>query len=224
MKSLNSSKTRSNEDEDGDDYDGETNKRIGKNLFVSVKRSFQYDFYFDEPIGAKADFRQLLQLLYNANNSDVVRLFISGPGGDVDTLLDIINAVNCTDATVIGILTGQASSAHSILALAVPQLQVCERARMMLHSASMGDYGKLQEVESNVAFTRKILDSVVDEFYAGFLTADEIKEMSLGRDFYMQSPEIMKRLKRRADHHKKIEQSGGKNNTVRNKTVAKKQQ
>jgi ATP-dependent protease ClpP protease subunit len=192
------------EDENQDQEDLSTSRQIGKNLFVNVKKSLCYDYHLDQPIGAKSEHRQLLQLLYNADANDTVRFFIGGPGGDTDTSLEIINAISCTDAAVVGILTGMAASAHSILALAMPTLQVCGRARLMIHNASLGSYGKLQEVISSVDASVKICHDLFKEFYTGFLSDDEMRDLFLGKDFYFESPEIMKRLKRRADLQKKI--------------------
>ena len=197
-------KTRNNDNED----DGEeVGKQIGKNLFVDVKRSYQYSYHMDEVIDSKAEYRQLLQILYNATEDDVIRLFISGPGGNLETLLAIINAINCTDAKVVGILTAQAASAHTILALAVPQLQVCVRGRFMIHSASTGTYGKLQEAVSSLESDLKVCHNLFDEFYSGFLTADEMRDLFIGKDYYMDAEEIVKRLKRRETYHKSLEKT-----------------
>ena len=199
-------KTKQRADE-GDEDDDEQSKQIGRNLFVTVKKSAQFDFHLDDAIGSKSEFRQLLQILYNASEDDVVRLFLSGPGGNLETLLAIINAINCTDAKVIGILTAQAASAHTILALAVPQLQVCPRGRFMIHSASTGTYGKLQEAVSSLESDIKICHNLFEEFYLGFLSEEEMRDLFIGKDFYFDAEEIMQRLKRRETYHKKLEKA-----------------
>lgn len=222
---MNTTVNRNRADEYDEQDDVELSKQIGRNLFVNVKKSYCYDYHLDGAIGAKQEYRQLFQLLYNANSDDIVRFFIGGPGGDLDTTLEIINAVNCTDATVVGILTGSAASAHGILALAMPTLQVCERARLMIHNASAGNYGKLQEITSAVGSTVKTCHDLFDEVYSGFLTEGEMKDLFIGKDFYFDSDEIMKRLKRREDYHKKMDKARkDKAKVVKpKKTVAPKQ-
>ena len=211
-------KKKNRADDEQDDEDFEYGSQLGRNLFVNVKKYYSFDYHMDESIGNKSDFRRLLQLIYNMTDEDSLRLFIGGPGGNIDTLLEIINAIDYCKGRVFAVLTGEASSAHSILALAVSELQVCARGRLMIHNASIDASGKTQEAASSLNAGIKVCHDLFKEFYTGFLTEQEMQDLLIGKDFHMAAPEILKRLKKRAEYRKltgKPLKSGVKQGVIR---------
>ena len=197
-------KNRNSEDYE-DDFDDFSVARREKNLYETVRKAVGYDYYLDTAIGDKKNYRDLLHTLYNMSEDDSMRLFVSGPGGQIDTLLEIITAVESCQGRVVGVLTGTAASAHSILALALPELQVLHRASIMIHNASFGAGGKVQEVQSMVDFNTRTCKKLFEEFYAGFLSDAELTDVFKGVDFYFDADEIQTRLKKRNAYRKKLQ-------------------
>jgi ATP-dependent protease ClpP protease subunit len=187
-------------------------QRGNKNLFETVRKATGYDYYLDTAIGDKKNYRDLLHTLYNMSEDDSMRLFVSGPGGQIDTLLEIITAVESCQGRVVGVLTGAAQSAHGILALALPELQVLHRASIMIHNASFGAGGKVQEVQSMVDFNTKTCKKLFEEFYTGFLSDAELADVHKGVDFYFDADEIQTRLKKRNVYRKKLQKPQKKTN------------
>jgi ATP-dependent protease ClpP protease subunit len=196
-------RNKNSEEYSDEDFDDIPQQRGSKNLFETTHRSTAYDYYLDTPIGDKSKYRDLLHTLYNMEEGDSLRLFVSGPGGQLDTMLEIITAVESCRGRVIGVLTGTAASAHGILALALPELQVLHRASIMIHNASFGAGGKVQEVQSMVDYSIKVCKEVFEEFYTGFLSETELADLFKGVDFYFNAQEIQTRLKKRNTYRKK---------------------
>lgn len=192
-----------NSEYDDEDFEDFLPQRKDENLFETVRKSTAFDYYLDTPIGDKSQYRDLLHTLYGMGDEDSLRLFVSGPGGQLDTMLEIVTAVEACQGRVIGVLTGTAASAHGILALALPELQVLHRASIMIHNASFGAGGKVQEVQSMVDYNTRVCKEVFEEFYKGFLSDSELVDVFKGVDFYFNAQEIQVRLKKRNVYRKK---------------------
>ena len=198
-------KNKNFDEQEEEGFDDFRIARGDKNLYETVRKAIGYDYYLDTAIGDKKNYRDLLHTLYNMGEDDSMRLFVSGPGGQIDTLLEIITAVESCQGRVVGVLTGTAASAHGILALALPELQVLHRASIMIHNASFGAGGKVQEVQSMVEYNTKTCKKLFEEFYTGFLNEAELSDVLKGVDFYFDADEIQTRLKRRNTYRKKLQ-------------------
>lgn len=188
-------------DNNKDDFnEDEEQLKQGRNqrLFCDTEKNQHFTSYHLYGDLKELDcYLELIHTLHNMQQEDSIKLYIDGPGGYVDTMVQIVNAIECCRGRVIGVWTGNAASAHSFLVLAMPELQVSPRCRMMIHSGTYGYIGKEQEVTSFVTSTDKFFKDFKKEFYMGFLTEQELKDLDSGKDFYFEYPQIVKRLKSR---------------------------
>jgi ATP-dependent protease ClpP protease subunit len=193
-------KTRlDNGNTDESEEDEKYSAQGARRLYCDVEKFEHYTSYdlYGE-LGAIDNYLQLIHTLHKMDRNDSIALFIDGPGGQSDSMMQIINAIELCKGRVTGILTGLAASAHSFLVLAMPELQVSPRARMMLHSGSYGYHGKEGEVQGFVQDASKFCKGLNKEFYSGFLSEKEILQMETGKDFYFDYAQIVKRLKSRS--------------------------
>lgn len=191
-------KRSANEDYDEDLEQGfqrqSKQRRIHRETSVS-QHFVSYDLYGE--LKEVEYYLDLIHTLHSMEKDDSITLYIDGVGGYIDSMKQLINAVDFCRGTVNGILTGDAASAHSFLVLAMPNLQISQRATMMIHSASFGTVGKEHEVTAYVKSTDAFIKNLKKEFYSGFLSEQELRDLDIGKDFYFTYIDIIKRLKSR---------------------------
>lgn len=189
--SLQVSRPRNNEEED--EYTGGNIRMFNKPRVVN-----EVDAYMDEEIRDLPYYRNLIHYMNQMEQDDELRIWISSPGGYLDSAMDIIDAMLNAEGSIICIVRGNAASAASMIALSAPNLIVGERARMMFHNASYGMSGKHSEVEAMVNSTRNRLRKIIQDCYSGFFTEEELQKLYDGKDYYMEYDEIIERLEKRA--------------------------
>lgn len=174
----------------------------GLDLFAEKQVAFDvqsyssnyYRFWIDEAVEGTSYYRPLLQTLFSAGENDTVELIIDTGGGYLSGALSIIQAIQNTEATVVGVLLGDASSAGSLILLACPNVVLTEYATMMIHQGSHGCWGKVGEVQSRIDFSRMQMNRIFDDIYGGFCTEEELIAIKAGADLYLDSAEIAERL------------------------------
>jgi ATP-dependent protease ClpP protease subunit len=150
--------------------------------------------FFDQNIGEPSKYRELIHLLYLAEEFDQFVFVINSSGGDLDGALSIIEGIKATNAKIRAIITGKCHSAASIIALNCDQVMVTDAAHMLVHTASYGAYGSTGQIKSNVDFSTKQIKHILEHTYAGFLTPAEISDVHKGVEFWFDAKEIEKRL------------------------------
>ena len=76
-----------------------------------------YEIFLND-IGEACDFNELISVLYNAGENDIIKVYINSNGGDLMTGMQILNAMEMSNASIMTILDGQASSMGGIILLA----------------------------------------------------------------------------------------------------------
>lgn len=183
------------EDEDDEEFIG------GKNTlgyFVQQKVARQYTVTIDEPFVAPSYYRAVVSMLMQATEDDTVIFLINSPGGQLNGLLALVEAVKMTDARTMAVLIGECASAASMFALHCDTVFVSENATMLCHNISYGTGGKGSDILSHVQHVSKTSEKLLRKTYEHFLTAKEIDEMINGREIYLDSDEIKDRLDTKA--------------------------
>ncbi len=180
-----------NEDED---IDCDPSRVAHLGYFEAKKELSKISVYLDEQIKQPDYYRQLIHRIRNADEHDIVEIYISSYGGSLDGALALIEAIENTDANVLCVITGMAASAASLIALASPNISVSPRASMMLHQASFGSFGKQSDILNHANFVDKKVRSLMQEMYEGFLSKKELEELFMGREIWMEADEIIDRL------------------------------
>lgn len=155
-----------------------------------------YDVYLDEEIKDPTYYRQAFQVLRSAQRGDLIRIYISSHGGNLNSALIFKNCIENCEADVIAIIEAEAYSAASLIALSAPNIEVKPYATMMLHSASFGSGGSVQNVRDHVEFTGRHAESLMDEVYRNFITEEEMLDLKKGRELWFDYKEIGERLDR----------------------------
>ena len=165
--------------------------------FFESQQMTQYTVPIDEGIMEPSYYRGIVNMLSNANEQDIVIFKINSPGGRMDGLLSLLDAIDTTEAMTIADITGECASAASILALNCDQCVAGNRAEMLCHEIRYGVGGKNSDNLSHVQHIKKISDKLIWETYEGFLTDDEIESVLNGKELFLDSDEIVERLNKR---------------------------
>lgn len=176
----------------------EINKTIAyhKQTFTSTL----YRFWLDEGVVEPSYYREMIQVLLTAQEDDVIELIISNGGGQLDSAVNIITAIRSCAGHVHGVIMSECHSAASMIALACHSVHVTPLASMMIHQASTWYGGKFGDMATYVKHMEKRLDMLLDDFYEGFLSAEEITEVKNGGDVWLLASEIEERLEKREEY------------------------
>ena len=165
--------------------------------FFESQQMTQYTVPIDEGIMEPSYYRGIVNMLSNANEQDIVIFKINSPGGRMDGLLSLLDAIDTTEAMTIADITGECASAASILALNCDQCVVGKHAELLAHEVRYGIGGKSSDNLSHVQHIKKISDKLIWDTYEGFLTDDEIESVLNGKELFLDSDEIVERLNKR---------------------------
>lgn len=167
-------------------------------FFQDTQTAKRIKLLLDEYIEDAKYYRHWIHAVESLNEGDMVYISVNSYGGNLDGAIAIINAMKSTLAEVHVCIDGSAASAASLIALTAPSVSVSPYASMMIHSATFGAFGKQSNVISHASFIDKQVKSLMQDIYKDFLTESEFQEVIVGREIWLDSAEIITRLKRRA--------------------------
>lgn len=167
--------------------------------FTTEFRGVRYDYYLTGVIGDPEEYLDLCNILRTASQQDEVVIRFNTPGGQVRTGNMIINAINESEANVIGFIESDCGSMGTYIFLACHTWGVSEAAEFFCHTCSSGSFGKEHETYEQAVFLRKQQHKLMWKRYSNFLTEEEIEKVISGSDVYLDANEIMERLEVYAD-------------------------
>lgn len=150
---------------------------------------------FNTDIKEPFHYGDLNQSLRSLAENDTLHLHINTNGGHLGSAIEIINNMWDCPATSIGYLSADASSAGSMLFLACDTWVIHEMSTMMIHGPSAGTIGVVPNMIAQVDQLKELSKRVMNKYYKGFLTDEEIQGFIDGRpDMYLFAEEIADRL------------------------------
>lgn len=148
----------------------------------------------DQAFSEPSTFRGIIQALENARTGDEADLKINSPGGRTDAAQAVYVALLETKAKTRAKIINAASSG-SIVAMACDEIQTTPFCTMMIHNASAGTQGKVGDMAAASSHYKDHFKEWFGELYAGFLTGDEVIDVTKGQEFYLKEKDIKLRLK-----------------------------
>lgn len=161
------------------------------------------------------DFNQSLRSL---GEEDSLHLHFNTNGGNLNSAVEMINNIQSCPATCIGYLGADASSAGSMMFISCDTWVIHELSTMMIHGPSSGTIGAVPNMVTQVDQLKELSKRVMNKYYKGFLTDEEIQGFIDGRpDMYLFAEEIEERLKnlqkyREEQYEKMVEDMEEKSN------------
>lgn len=184
--------------------EGEEDDKVGFPFFDMQKKPYrQYDqtftcqhvhFYLSESIGEPGGYTDMIYRITAASPADTIFIHLNTPGGQLDTGVQIINAMQNSQAKIVTILESMAYSLGTLIFLAGDEMVVNDHCMMMFHNFNGGLIGKGNELTSQLEATITWFASLAKNIYIPFLSEPEFDRISRGEDLWMQSKEIRARL------------------------------
>ena len=189
---------QNNESEDDDfispQFLGQLPKRAPYTQFEYKFTVRELHFYISEDIKEPEAYIGLIHTLNICTENDVVYLHLNLSGGRLDTGIQIINAMNNSQAHVITVLECMAHSLGTLIFLSGNELIVNDSCMMLFHNFSGGVIGKGNELTSQLNATVEWFSTLARDIYIPFLSEAEFNRIIKGEDIWMQSTEIRTRL------------------------------
>jgi ATP-dependent protease ClpP protease subunit len=154
----------------------------------------QIHFYLSEEIAEPDAYTDMIHRINAATPMDVIFVHLNTPGGRLDTGIQIINAMQNSQAKVVTVLESMAYSLGTLIFLAGDEMVVNDHCMMMFHNFKGGILGKGNELISQLDATVKWFAALAKKIYVPFLSEEEFERIIRGEDLWMHSPEIRKRL------------------------------
>lgn len=187
------------------DEEGEDSPKIPP-LFGVVRKPYQqYDqlftstqthYYLSEDIVEAAEYTDMIYRITYAPAGDVIFLHLNTHGGNLETGIQIINAMQNSQAQIVTVIESVAYSLGTLIFLAGDQMVVNDNCIMMFHNFRGGVIGKGNELTSQLEATVKWFSIFARKIYVPFLSNEEFDRLLRGEDFWIQSNDIRKRLEK----------------------------
>lgn len=162
---------------------------FSQNIIVSM-----HHFYLSKEIEELDSYIDLMNTLKSAEQHDTIFIYISSPGGNLNTAFQIINGIKSTNATVVTVMDGHVCSCATLIFLSGHKQIIFPDGIFMIHTMSYNPLGKEHEVYDATTFHRRWWAEICQSHYKEFLTAEEILAVIEGKDLYFTSTEVAQRL------------------------------
>jgi len=158
-----------------------------------------HEFYLSGEIESSENYISWFDTIRHAGENDVVKIYVNSPGGDIFTAIQFMRALQETSASVVVSVEGLCASAATMIMLCADSYEVSEHTMFMFHNYSGGTFGKGGEMLDQLKHERAWSEKLLRDGYKYFLTDAEITSMLDNKDIWMDSAEVIKRLKARKE-------------------------
>tara|TARA_B110000503_G_scaffold142685_1_gene240347 strand:+ start:810 stop:1397 length:588 start_codon:yes stop_codon:yes gene_type:complete len=153
-----------------------------------------HDFYLTGEIKEASEYIEWFDTIRNSTSKDLITIHINSFGGDIFTAIQMIRAIQETEAFVTCSVEGACMSAATMIFLQGTTYEVSEHSMFMFHNYSGGTIGKGGEMYDNIIHEKKWSEKLLREIYEDFLTESEIESILNNKDIWMDSDEVIERL------------------------------
>lgn len=158
-----------------------------------------HEFYLSGEIESSENYISWFDTIRHAGENDVVKIYVNSPGGDIFTAIQFMRALQETSASVVVSVEGLCASAATMIMLCADSYEVSEHTMFMFHNYSGGTFGKGGEMLDQLKHERSWSEKLLRDGYKHFLTDSEITSILDNKDIWMDSAEVIKRLKARKE-------------------------
>lgn len=195
---MNKKFTRNNDEDEDDEFSSPKKVQYYKRAIPS----FELIVNLNNQVMGPDHYFDLVEEMESLTENDIVDLKVNSPGGRLDGLVYLVNAIRDCEAPVIGTLSGEAASAATVLLLSCDGLRIKPYSTMMLHSASFGGYNHQSNMVSQTVFVDKQARKILTDAYQDFVSPSELDSIFSGLELRLDYDQITERLERRDEIRK----------------------
>lgn len=163
-------------------------------LFAAPRIGQEYSIYLSNAVAEPSAYDELCHRLRTVTEHDQVKLYLNTPGGAVISGLALIQAMRESKATITTILNPQAFSMGALIFLCGDVRVAPPNSLLMFHNYSGGLSGKGNEQAAELSAINAWFEEAMHDTCSPFLTKKELQAVLQGKDLWLRSAEINKRL------------------------------
>lgn len=137
-----------------------------------------------EDIGSPQEYSREFTILRTAKETDKVLITINTNGGQLDTTVHLIDAIDTCAGTVTARLVGNGFSGGSLIFLATPNKEVGRAGTLMMHRESSSYSGKGTDINRQVEFHNKFMTELYTSVYGPYLSGSDFTKLMDGNDLW----------------------------------------
>lgn len=157
----------------------------------------QYPIMLDGEILETEYYKEDFDTIMQAGEGDVIIVMISSGGGNLSTSLRFYSLLRESPAHTVAIIESHAHSGASIIAMGCKELRAMPYAEMLLHTCSYGFGGSHPDVRAYVKHSDRMMEKIVPEVYAGFLSEERIADVLRGEQVWLFAEDIQAAIEAR---------------------------
>jgi len=155
---------------------------------ANINKEFAHSEQFDD----------IVYSMENANEGDTFFIRLTTPGGALQAVIPLLNAMNNTLADVHVHVDSDVASAGTLILMCADSVSLNDYVEVMMHQVSFGAYGNGHKVEQQVNHTMKSSKKLCRTMYKHFLTPAELEAMLTGTEWYFDKEEFIERYNNRS--------------------------
>lgn len=161
--------------------------------------STTHNFYLDQAIQYTEVYREFIDVMLSAPETDEINIYINTPGGNVSIGINIINAMRNCKALIRGHLMAEAHSMGTFIFLECDEFVVNEDIILLFHAYSGWNFGKGNDSVISAQKNHKWLSEFFKKVYYPFFSHEEIEKImpedgSGATDYYLYYDDMVERL------------------------------
>ena len=173
---------------------------INQNQRILTKQALNvHEFYLSGDIESPEEYIEWFDVIRNAGENDILKLYINSGGGDLFTAIQFMRVLSDTQANIIVSVEGMCASAATLIFLCGHQFEVSPHSVFMFHNYSSGVVGKGGEMYDRLAHERVWSEKLLRDVYSDFLIEEEIVSILDSKDIWMDGDEVVTRLKAKVE-------------------------
>ena len=165
-----------------------------KNIFTTEVRGQQHTYYLTGTITEPENYVDLCNILRSSGPQDEIVIRINSNGGSVFTERMICNAIEESEANVVGFIEYACMSAATGVFLSCKQHGWGPHIQFMVHCAWWNSYGKTPDIKSHTDFASKQMEEEIVATYSGLLDDQELAACNDGKEFWFGAEELERRM------------------------------
>ena len=141
---------------------------------LKSKDNKKITIYLTDYFGEASEYNEACHVLQTAPKGTTITLIICNGGGNTAAAYYLIDAMNQSEATIVGHCSGFVASAATVVAMNCSNLTIADNTNFMCHNYSHNAGGSGAQVKEYVDYIDREFRRATTEEYAGFLTDAEI--------------------------------------------------
>jgi ATP-dependent protease ClpP protease subunit len=150
--------------------------------------------YLTEGISMPSEYNEMCHELITVPADWKVTLVLSNGGGYSHSAFMILDAMKQCKAPIHGLVKGSVASACTIITMGCDTIEVADFTEFMCHNYAHSASGTGSQVKEYVNFTDREFRKASKEIYEGFLTEEEIEDISThDKEIWLNKEQVLSR-------------------------------